>query len=35
VIGAASLLISEVALPVLVARANHAEEPGPAESEDS
>jgi large subunit ribosomal protein L4 len=35
VIGAASLLISEAALPVLVARANHAEESGPAESEDS
>ncbi len=35
VIGAASLLISEAALPVLVARANHAEETDPAESEDS
>jgi hypothetical protein len=35
VIGAAALLISEAALPVLVARANHVEEDAPAESEDS
>jgi ribosomal protein L4 len=35
VIGAASLQVSESALPELVARANAAEEPAPAKSEDS